>query len=207
LKEPGASGAAAARRPRGAGRAWLAVAALALAACGGVRENFEYFDDDDPPLRSVGYVDLDRYMGRWYIVANIPYFAEAGNVAPYVEYSRRPDGLIDDKYTARDSFDLPPFVKDGLIEVTNPITNAEGRITFLPPIWQDFAVVFLDEDYRHTAIAHPSRNYAWVFAREPRMSESVYQAALAALADNGVDITRVLRIPHRRSEQGLPGYQ
>jgi len=184
----------------------LVLAALAL-GCASVPDDFEFVDEEEPPLKSVGYVDLDRYMGRWYLIANIPYFAEAGNVAVYVEYSKRADGRYDDKYTARDSFDLPPFVKNGLFEITNPLTNAEGRITFLPPIWQDFAVVFLDEDYRYSVIAHPSRNYAWIFAREPRMSDSVYQQALTALADNGFDITRVLKVPQQRSDQGLPGYQ
>lgn len=189
-------------------QALVALAMLVVAACGPVREeDFEYVEEEQAPLKSVGYVDMDRYMGRWYLLANIPYFAEAGNVAPYVEYSRRPDGLVADKYTARDSFDDPPFEKHGMIEVTNPITNAEGRITFLPPLWQDYAVVFLDADYQHTVIAHPSRNYAWVFARKPTISDEKYQAALAALADNGFDVTRVLRIPHERSQQGLPGYQ
>lgn len=185
----------------------LLLAALAIGACASVPDNFEYPEDEEPPLKSVGYVDMDRYMGRWYMIANIPYFAEAGNVAVHVEYARRADGLYDDKYTGRDSFDLPPFVKNGLIEITNPMTNAEGRITFLPPLWQDFSIVFLDEDYRHSVIAHPSRNYAWVFAREPRMSDSAYQAALAALADNGFDLTRVLKIPQQRGDLGLAGYQ
>jgi apolipoprotein D and lipocalin family protein len=184
----------------------LLLAALTL-GCASVPDDFDYVDEEEPPLKPVGYVDMDRYMGRWYLIANIPYFVEAGNVAVYVEYSKRADGLYDDKYTARDSFDLPPFVKNGMFEITNPQTNAEGRITFLPPIWQDFAVVFLDDDYRYSVIAHPSRNYAWIFAREPRMSDSVYQQALTALADNGFDITRVLKVPHQRSELGLPGYQ
>lgn len=188
-------------------RGAMGLAALALAACATVTEDFEYLEPEEAPLKSVGYVDLERYMGRWYLIANIPYFAEAGNVAPYVEYSRRADGLFDDKYTARDGFDKAPFEKQGLFEITNPLTNAEGRITFLPPIWQDFAVVFLDADYRYSVIAHPSRNYAWIFAREPRMGDSVYQQALAALADNGFDVTRILRIPQQRSDEGLPGYQ
>lgn len=193
-------------------KAALLLVVLLLGACAGRppsgdEDDLPFFDDEEAPLKPVPYVDLDRYMGRWYMIANIPYFAEAGNVAVYVEYSRRDDGTYADKYTARDSFDLPPFVKNGHFEITNPVTNAEGRITFLPPIWQDFAVVFLDDDYRHTVIAHPSRNYAWVFAREPRMSDSVYQAALAALADNGFDVTRVLKIPQQRGDLGLPGYQ
>ena len=32
------------------------------------------------PLMLAPQVDLDRYAGRWYIIANIPYFAERGNV-------------------------------------------------------------------------------------------------------------------------------
>lgn len=181
--------------------------AALLGACASVPDDVPYIDDEEAPLKAVPYVDMNRYMGRWYMIANIPYFAEAGNVAVYVEYSKRADSLYDDKYTARESFDDPPFVKNGLIEVTDPVTQAEGRITFLPPIWQDFAIVFLDEDYRYSVIAHPSRNYAWIFAREPRMNDSVYQQTLATLADNGFDINRILKIPHQRGEQGLPGYQ
>jgi apolipoprotein D and lipocalin family protein len=188
-------------------KAWSLLLMLALAACATVSDDIEFSDEDEPPLKSVGYVDLDRYMGRWYMIANIPYFAEAGNVAVYVEYSKRDDGLFTDIYTARDSFDLPPFTKNGLFEITNPITHAEGRITFLPPLWQDFAVVFLDPDYRYSVIAHPSRNYCWIFAREPRMSDSVYQDVLATLADNGFDIGRVLKIPQQRGDLGRPGYQ
>ncbi len=34
-------------------------------------------------------VDLPRYMGRWYVIANIPYSAEAGKVGAYTEYRLR----------------------------------------------------------------------------------------------------------------------
>jgi apolipoprotein D and lipocalin family protein len=186
----------------------LPLLALLLAACATAPDDFELPEyEDEAPLRAVPYVDMERYMGRWYMIANMPYFAEAGNVAVYVEYSKRDDGLYNDIYTARDSFELPPFVKNGLIEITNPITNAEGRITFLPPLWQDYSVVFLDDDYQYSVIAHPSRDYCWIFSREPRMSDSAYQAALAALADNGFDVTRVLKVPHFRGDHGRPGYQ
>lgn len=182
----------------------LAALALVLAACATPLPDFS---EEEEPLKAVGYVDLDRYMGRWYVIANIPYFAERGNLAPYVEYSRRPDGLIDDKYTALQAFDREPFVKNGLIEITNPMTRSEGRITFLPPLWQDYAVLFLDPDYRYTAIGHPSRNYAWVFAREPRVSDDIYEAMLAALRANGFDTGRVLKIPQRPEDLGAPGFQ
>jgi apolipoprotein D and lipocalin family protein len=182
----------------------LAALALALAAC--ATQLPEIWEEEEP-LEAVGYVDLDRYMGRWYLLANIPYFAERGNLAPYVEYSRRPDGLIDDKYTALEQFGAPPFTKDGMIEVTNPMTQAEGRITFLPPLWQDYAVLFVDEQYRYSIIGHPSRDYIWFFAREPRLPDDMYHAMLAVARANGFDPSRILRIPHRPEELNQPGYQ
>jgi apolipoprotein D and lipocalin family protein len=180
------------------------LAGLVLASCA---TQLPEFGEEEEPLRAVGYVDLDRYMGRWYLLANIPYFAERGNLAPYVEYTRRADGLIDDKYTARESFEAPPFTKDGMIEVTNPITQAEGRITFLAPLWQDYAVLFVDDQYRYSIIGHPSRDYIWFFAREPRLPDDMYQAMLAVARANDFDTSRILRIPHRPEELGKPGYQ
>lgn len=165
------------------------------------------YDEEELPLKAVSYVDLDRYMGRWYMIANIPYFAERGNVGVYVEYTRRADGLIDDLYTARDAFGLPPFTKKGLIEITDPIRNAEGRITFLPPLWQDYAVLYLDDEYRYTVIGHPSRNYSWLFAREPQVSDEIYRDMLAALAANGFDTARVLKIPQAPEQLGAAGFQ
>lgn len=183
----------------------LLMVALVLAACASSPDDDT--DWEDVPLKAVEFVDLDRYMGRWYMIANIPYFAERGNLAPYVEYSRRDDGTIDDKYTARDSFELPPFTKDGTIEITNLATNAEGRITFLMPLWQDYSVLYLDKDYRYSAIGHPTRDYCWFFSREPTMPDEVYEAMLEAAADNGFDTKRILKIPQMATQQGLPGFQ
>lgn len=182
----------------------LWVAALALGACA---TQLPDFGEDEEPLKAIDYLDVDRYMGRWYLLANIPYFAERGNLAPFVVYSRRDDGRIDDKYTARESFEGPPFTKNGMIEITNPITQSEGLITFLPPLWQDYAVLFVDNQYRYSIIGHPSRDYIWFFAREPTLSDEMYQAMLAVARANGFDTYRILRIPHRPEELGQPGYQ
>jgi len=185
--------------------ALLFAALVALASCAMPRP--EFADEDPPPLQAVGWLDLDRYMGRWYLIANIPNFAESGNVAPYVEYSRRTDGLIDDKYTAFEAFGGDPFTKDGYIEIFNPMVPAEGRITFLPPLWRDYAVIFLDPEYQYTVVGLQDRDYVWFFARTPVISEDVYRKMLDVARDNGFDVTQILRFAHRREDVGAPGFQ
>ena len=182
----------------------LALLALAVAACAG---QMPEFGDDPEPLEAVGYVDLDRYMGRWYLIANIPNFAERGNIAPYVEYSRRTDGRIDDKYTAYEEFGEKPFTKDGYIEITNPMTQAEGRITFLPPLWRDYAVIYLDDDYRYTVVGLQDRDYIWFFARESHIDSEVWEDMLEVAEENGFDVTQILKFPREPAHVGAPGYQ
>ena len=48
---------------------------------------------------AVQYVDLDRYMGRWYVIRNTPYFLEKDKVASYDTYTKRSDGKIEADFT------------------------------------------------------------------------------------------------------------
>ena len=48
---------------------FAALVALALCACR---------QDDNPPLALAQDVDLQRFMGDWYVIAHIPTFIEKG---------------------------------------------------------------------------------------------------------------------------------
>lgn len=178
---------------------------LLLTACASTYNSID--DLEDIPLKAVPHVDLQRYMGRWYMIANIPYFAERGNVGVYVDYRLREDGLIEDRYSAQGAFDRPRFTRSGEIEVQNGHNNAEGRITFLPFPGQDFTVLYLDSQYQYTLIGHPSRNYCWLFARAPDMPDHIYADMQRVLEANLFDIKRVLKIPQRPDQIGASGFQ
>ena len=51
------------------------------------------------------------------------------------------------------------------------------------PISGDYEVVALDPDYRWSLVGHPSRDYAWILAREPRWTtRTLLDAARPAAA-------------------------
>ena len=183
----------------------IVLAAQSLAGC--ASGPLEPDDIEDVPLKAVERVDLDRYMGRWYMIANIPYFAERGNVAARVDYSLRKDGEIDDLLTAQEGFDKPQFTRLGRISISDPVTHAEGMITFMPPLSQPFSIVYLDDAYQYTVVAHPSRTFCWIFSRQPRMSDEAYRQVLTVLTANLYDVSRILKIPQTRDQTGMPGFQ
>lgn len=152
-------------------------------------------------------IDLARYAGDWYVIANIPYFAERDKVAARVNYRRREDGRIDDLYFFRERFDGPEKQWTGFGEVVDPSTNARWRVQFVWPFWVDYVIHDVGPDYQWALAGHPSRDYAWIFAREPRMDDARYEALRARFAGWGYDARRIQRIPQFPEDEGKPGYQ
>jgi apolipoprotein D and lipocalin family protein len=170
-------------------RSMLGLLALAPAACAA-----------PSPLQLAENVDLDRYFGRWYIIANIPYFAERGNVGAYVEYYRRPDGDIADVYYAHDaSFYAPLTRREGRAYVVPGHNNALWRVTFLWPVFVSYPILYVSPDYETALIGYPDRSLGWVFSRKPIMDDATYRALLGRFVAQGYDITQFRRVP----QQGL----
>lgn len=176
------------------------IAALVLSGCAMMRGG--------PPLETVDKVDLERYMGQWYVIANIPYFGERGNVAGRAIYRMRDDGRMDDIYRYRDgSFDAPEEEMKGVAWVIDDETNAEWKVQFYWPIRFGYYIIGLDEEYRWTVVGHPSREYAWIMAREPQLSEERYRALLELLETRGFDASQLQKVPQRPEQLGQPGFQ
>src|ERR1700742_1381656 len=95
------------------------------------------------PLKPVDHVDLTRYMGDWYVIANIPYFAEKNCFDSIESYALRGDGDIDNWFTCRKkSFEAPlKRQASALATVKNKTTNAEWRIHFFKVISVKYLVL------------------------------------------------------------------
>lgn len=151
------------------------------------------------PLQTVPHVDLPRYMGDWYVIANIPYFAEKGCFDSIESYALRPDGDIDNWFTCRKkSFEAPLERKaTALVKVHDRGTNADWRVRFFKVISVKYLVLDLDPAYQWAAVGHPSRRYGWVFARSKSLDEATYDGILKRLAAQGYDTSRFQKVPQR----------
>ncbi|MEM9305596.1 MAG: lipocalin family protein [Pseudomonadota bacterium] len=161
-----------------------------------------------PPLQTVESLDIDRYLGQWYVIANIPYFAERGNVAPRVIYAAREnDDKMDDLYYYREAFGEEEEMMKGVAWVKDERTNAYWKTRFYWPFTFDYYVLAITDDYDVVAVGHPSREYAWIMAREQTVGDADYQAMIDEFARQGWDTSLILKIPQFPEQQGQPGFQ
>src|SRR5262245_15087116 len=149
------------------------------------------------PVQTVPHVDLPRYMGDWYVIANIPYFAEKNCVDSIESYALRSDGDIDNWFTCRKkSFDAPLERKaNALARVENKDSNAEWRVRFFKVISVKYLVLDLDPGYQWVAVGHPSRRYGWVMARSKTLDEKTYDGILKRLTEQGYDVSKFQKVP------------
>jgi apolipoprotein D and lipocalin family protein len=176
------------------------LAALVVACAAPVR-------DAATPLEHGPPIDLARYMGDWYVIANIPYFAERNKVATLDRYVLRPDGRIENIYVFRKGFDQPQKQYNAIATPVPGSGDAHWKIQFLWPFKADYLVLEVAPDYQWALIGHPSRKYAWVFARDPAMEAAQYTALVQRLARHGYDPASLQRVPQFAQDLGKPGYQ
>ncbi|MEY6433395.1 lipocalin family protein [Thioalkalicoccus limnaeus] len=163
-------------------------AACLLAAC----------SSEERPMKTVDYVDLERFMGDWYVIANIPTFVERGAHNAVESYALTPEGTIATTFTFRaGSFDGPLKTYHPTGFVVDRTSNALWGMQFIWPIKADFRIIYLTPDYQVTAIGRAKRDYVWVMARESAIPDEHYQTILSFLDEIGYDTSRIERVPQR----------
>nr|MBP8097938.1 lipocalin family protein [Arenimonas sp.] len=166
-------------------RALVIVIALALVAAVAITASAKA---KTPPLHSQADIDLERYMGRWWVIGNIPYFAENGKVATADVYALRPDGRIENVFVYRKAFDKPEKRMNAIATVVPGSNNAQWKIGFFGGLIKaDLLILEVAPDYSWALIGQPSRKLAWVFSRDQRMDDAQYEKLVAKFAGYGYD--------------------
>ena len=155
-----------------------------------------------PPLHTVSHVDVPRYMGDWYVIGEIPNFAEKNCFDSTESYALLADGSIDNWFSCRrKSFDAPmKRVTGAKARIADSNTNASWRLRFYGVFSADYEILDLDTSYQWVMVGHPSRSYGWIMARSRILPDSTYEAILNRTRDQGYDPDLFKKVPQRGPE-------
>jgi apolipoprotein D and lipocalin family protein len=152
------------------------------------------------PLQTVGAVDLARYAGRWYEIANYPNVFQrvcVGNTT--AEYTPLDDGRV--RVVNRCATASGVSQVEGVARRTGAETD-RLEVSFLPALlrwlpvgWGDYWVIGLAPDYSYAVVGEPSREYLWVLSRTPTLAADDRRAIDALLRERGYDPARLVATP------------
>ncbi len=149
-----------------------------------------------PPIPPVPRVDLERFMGDWYVIAHIPTFIEREAYDAVESYALAPDGTIATTFTFRaGAHDGPAkrYTPRGFVR--DRVNNSTWGMRFVWPVKAEFLIASLDAGYTQTVIARNARDYAWIMARTPEIPAADYARHVEQLKAWGYDVGKLRRVP------------
>ena len=172
----------------------VAITGMAVAALAGCAHQ-------PPTVTPVAHVDIERYMGDWYVIAHVPSRAEREAFNAVESYALDAKGRVQTTFRFREGgFDAPLETMRPVGFVRPSTGNAVWGMRFVWPVKAEFVIVHLDPDYRATIVARSKRDYAWIMARTPQIDDVEYEALVQALVDIGYTRESVRKVPQQWPE-------
>jgi apolipoprotein D and lipocalin family protein len=149
-------------------------------------------------LKTVDNVDINKFMGDWYVIAHIPAFIEKNAYNAIESYSLNEDGTIATTFTFNKGDFYGPAKKyepkGFVIAGTN---NAEWGMQFLWPIKAQYKIVYLDSNYENTIVARDALDYVWLMSREKSIAEDKLKDFIEKIKAMGYNIDNLRMVPQQ----------
>ena len=151
-----------------------------------------------PPITTATKVDLARFMGDWYVLANIPTFIEIGAHNAIESYKLNEDNSIATTFSFyQDHFDGEKKTYQPVGFVIDKESNAIWGMQFIWPFEADYRIIYVSDDYSKTVIGRLKRDYVWIMARTPEISPQEYNQLIQIIKQQGYDVSKIQRVPQQ----------
>ena len=154
----------------------------------------------EPYLKTVESVNLDQYLGKWYVIANRPtmFETDAHNATETYSLDKETRKIsVEFKYR-KGGFEGPEKDVPQTAWVHNENTKAHWKISmWWLPFNLDYLIIDLDKDYQWTVVGVPNQKYLWVMSRNPEMDDALLSKILTDVKNKGYDISDVKRVPQK----------
>lgn len=142
-------------------------------------------------------VDVERFMGKWYVHGYTPTFLDKNAYDATESYEMREDGKIQTTYQFRKGG------HDGKWKTMRPVgwvfdkeSGAEWRMRFFGVFTSPYYILYVNSDYTETVIGVPGKDMGWIMSRSPEMSDRDYERLLYELARRDYELDEMQRVRH-----------
>ncbi|ACZ12756.1 lipocalin family protein [Sulfurospirillum deleyianum] len=143
-------------------------------------------------LPTVSWVDMERYLGKWYEIARFDHSFERGCDEVEAFYTLRDDGMIGVENSCFKRATQSHNVAYGRAKIVDEMSKAKLKVTFFWPFYGDYWIVDVAEDYSYAMVSEPSKRYFWILSRTPQLSEDTLSRLLSYATYLGFDTSKLI---------------
>lgn len=154
---------------------------------------------------TVDSVDLNKYVGTWYEIGRLPMYFQR-NCAQDVKatYTNKPDSSGISVLNQCLDKAGKTITAEGLAKVADE-SGSRLKVTFLPswirwlPVGRaDYWVLARDPEYKTALVGTPDKEYLWILARSPNISQETYAKYRQIAQQQGYDLREFKLTPHKQ---------
>ncbi len=151
-----------------------------------------------PPLETVAFVDVEKYLGKWFEIASFPLRFQKGCHCTTAEYSLSEKGylIVENRCNKFGVEGKPAYIKGKAFVVKNS-GNAKLQVQFFWPFKGKYWIIDLASDYRYAVVSHPNRQYLWILSRTATMLPDDYQGIISRLKLMNFNLEQLQLTKHR----------
>jgi apolipoprotein D and lipocalin family protein len=149
-------------------------------------------------IEPVSEIQLDAFMGDWYVLAHIPALIEKNAFNAIESYK-----YIEEKQEIETTFTFNHSDYDGPQKIYKPkgyivpgTNNAVWGMQFIWPIKAQYIIAYIDEGYQNTIVARDKRDYLWFMSRKSDMTTEKKQWIYKKTEELGYDKNILRFVPH-----------
>jgi apolipoprotein D and lipocalin family protein len=147
-------------------------------------------------LTTASYVDVPRFVGKWYALKSLPQFFTRKCLAQTAEYEVINEKKISVLNTCLEKNGSQTI--EGQAVVTNPKTNSELEVTFnnfftrLFRVKGDYNIIKLDAHYEYLLVGSRDRKSLWIMSRTPDMPTEIMDEYIAFARKEGFPVNKLI---------------
>ena len=146
-----------------------------------------------PELQVVPYVDIERYLGKWYEIALYPNWFEKGCFRSTAFYEKLENGQIKVTNQCRmHGTDGELNEAIGIASIVDTKTQAKLKVQFFWPFKGDYWIIGQDKDYQYAIVSEPDRQYLWILSRSPTMDTQTLESLKENIREKGFDLNYLI---------------
>ena len=135
--------------------------------------------------------DMMKYLGNWNEVARLPNLIEKDLRDLTEKYSLNEDGTIKVVTRAFNPVKNKAVEATGTIKFKGPETRGQLEVAYFLPIYLDYNILDIDDDYQYALVSGSGINYLWLLSRESSMPEEMKQRFLRKAMALGFEISKL----------------
>lgn len=144
-------------------------------------------------LRTAPSISRERFAGRWFEIAHLPYHAEKNLVGSRKTFTLQEDGYKVEYEAAVGTLEGKSVKKEGYARILDD-NNTHMRLKLFGPLEMDYMVLEKGPDYNYVVLGSPNKKQAWILSRTPNLETKKYESIVEHLKAQGYATEQLIEV-------------